>query len=157
MGKKYALQFRVTNSSEESYPGGRLYAKVSYETSSTYESITLVIPRLGPKESKVLPDRPIELTGFSEGIVMLYGILQNAEASRWELLDAAGIPCIQFTGLKQLAATSDFAQLSFEGTAASFGRLFSRAPEPRYVKWTFWATVVIIVLTVIILGKTLLG
>lgn len=126
---------------------------MSYEANQTWFNIILNIPTIIPN-SECLVDKDadgknIELLSTGEGPIFFYGLLQPTNREKWEILDRNRNPVLQF---KEPLANPDF----ISGPATSFGNLFSYNKLNTYIKYTLFASIAMLIVTLLLFIITVL-
>jgi len=148
-GEQYDLQFKVKNGESNYFAGGTLYVKISYEANRTWSIKTLPMPRIEANTETVIPESPLKLIAFSDGPVMFYGAIESSDGSAWDLIGWEGERCLQYSVVKSSN------RLALNGEVTAFGHAFSEKKADVWVRYTFYGTLAIILLTLLLIFLTI--
>jgi len=76
---------------------------------------------------------------------MFYGAIETVDGSAWDILDWEGHRCVQYS----IARAGN--KLSLNGEATAFGHAFSETRTDIWVRYTFYGTLLIVLLTLILI------
>jgi hypothetical protein len=93
----------------------------------------------------LVPQTPLKLIAFGDGPVMFYGAIESSDGSAWEIIDWEGQRCVQYSVVKSGN------KLTLDGVATAFGHKFSEAKTDAWVRYTFYGTIAIVLLTLLVL------
>lgn len=145
-GEYFELAFESKNMDNHLiFPGGTVDIKISFESNNTYFSTIINIPKLvplGKAKSKIIKTKCL-----SAGPIMFYS--SNLPA-KWNLLNT------NFSIAKTFDVQQEGNWKQFVGNATSFDILYAYDKSILYVKYTLWASLTMLIVTLLLFFLTLI-